>query len=92
MLDLNYDQLLKIWLKLKKEEEVFKLVSIQRNDFVWESFDPDGSDYCYEFQDWVQKQVAEAVEVEWGKTDWQAIARDFAVEFKGSYYPKPPKP
>jgi hypothetical protein len=87
-LGLDFEELLACWIEYRLEESVI-LVSRRRDDKVLELFDGDGSDYVYDFEQWLQLQVAEAIREDCNRVDWHAIARRVAEEITGSYTPLP---
>lgn len=84
---LNFKEILAHWVELKKSEGV-SLISVRRDKNTLDLFDGDGSDYFYEFEDWLQQQVSAAIKDDCDATDWHALAQSICVAVTGSYSPR----
>jgi hypothetical protein len=83
-MQLNLEELLASFVKLKKSEGV-SLVSVRRDKNTLELFDCDGSDLRVEFEDWLQSLIFEEIKKECDATDWEALAQEICEEVTGSY-------
>ena len=86
-LELNFEEILAHWVELKKLEGI-NLISVRRDENTLELFDGDGSDYFYEFEDWLQQQVSAAIKDDCAATDWHALAESICLAVTGSYSPR----